>query len=104
MSCSRTCPLLSSVLLVLLTAYAGSAAPQEQQPQAEKQAARTDRHGDPLPPGAVARLGTVRWRPNAEIAALVYSADGKTLLAGGTIPGYGSDPYRGYLALWDVAT
>src|SRR5262245_39879646 len=40
----------------------------------------TDRHGDPLPPGAVARIGSVRWwggrRPDG---ALVYAPDGKIL-------------------------
>jgi WD40 repeat protein len=41
---------------------------------------RVDRFGDPLPPGAVARLGSVRFRVGGEMTALRYTADGKTLL------------------------
>jgi WD40 repeat protein len=40
---------------------------------------RTDLHGDPLPRGAVTRLGTLRFRAPAEIVALAYAPDGKTI-------------------------
>src|SRR5262249_48539671 len=47
---------------------------------APKPAAK-DLHGGPLPPGALARLGTVRFRCPA--TAVAYSPDGKVLAVGG---------------------
>jgi RNA polymerase sigma factor (sigma-70 family) len=49
-------------------------------PKAEdKAAARLDRHGDPLPEGAVARLGTLRFRVDGEIQKLTFAPDGKMI-------------------------
>jgi WD40 repeat protein len=42
---------------------------------------RRDRYSDPLPPGALVRLGTVRFRAPSEIVALALAADGKTVIA-----------------------
>jgi WD40 repeat protein len=39
----------------------------------------TDAHGDPLPPNAVARIGTTRFRHAAEVASLAFSSDGKRI-------------------------
>jgi WD40 repeat protein len=54
---------------------------------------KTDPYGDPLPPGAVARMGTVRLRhPDAAIA---FSPDGKTLVSAGS---------SGDVRFWETAT
>ena len=39
---------------------------------------RTDLVGDPLPAGAVARVGTVRFLPRPYLEQVFFSADGKT--------------------------
>jgi RNA polymerase sigma factor (sigma-70 family) len=63
-------------------------------PQDNRPPTRTDRYGEPLPPDALARLGTRRFR-HGELATLVqFAPDGKTLISGG----YDA------LRLWDVAT
>jgi WD40 repeat protein len=62
---------------------------------AVKAPATADLHGDPLPAGALARLGTTRWRHGANITFIAYGADGKTLFTAGQ---------DNTVRLWDLAT
>ena len=75
-------------LLVCLLALPPSAPARAEPPPGRTDApagppARTDHHGDPLPPGALQRLGTVRWRTSSSFEACpALGKDGRTLFVG----------------------
>src|SRR5207249_189362 len=62
---------------------------------AEAKQPRTDRYGDPLPEGAIARLGTVRWRHGGKVQSVTFGPDGKTLA---------SASWDGSVRLWEAGT
>jgi RNA polymerase sigma factor (sigma-70 family) len=66
----------------------------EQPKTAEENFPRTDRHGDPLPEGAISRLGTVRFRHGGYVTWLTFTPDGKQIIS------HGYDAVR----IWEAAT
>jgi WD40 repeat protein len=74
--CRRLRPVCLLILLVCLVALAVGPAPAVAPPA--RPAARLDRHGDPLPDGALARLGTLRFRALNE-GLVCLTRDGKTV-------------------------
>jgi RNA polymerase sigma factor (sigma-70 family) len=100
--------LLATSLIVAGTALlahqtSGPQAPQEKseaqqltaKPDADNRGPITDRYGDPLPPGALLRLGTVRMRHECATSCAAFTADSKTVIV--------SD-MNGHIVFWDVAT
>ncbi len=85
----------SRVALAPRETQALGALTQPRSPSEEKPQVRLDRFGDPLPDGAAARLGTVRWRHGFMVQALAYSPDGKKIASTGV---------GRALVLWDAAT
>src|SRR5262249_7400889 len=70
--------------------------PPTKKPIAERPAPKpaVDAHGDPLPEGAIVRLGTMRFNHGDGLNTPLFSSDGKTILSEG----------GGSLCLWDAAT
>jgi WD40 repeat protein len=57
-------------------------------------AAKTDLYGDPLPPGAVMRLGTIRHRQDSPIYRVAWTPDGRHFV---------TDGEDSILRVWDAA-
>ncbi|MGH8245845.1 MAG: WD40 repeat domain-containing protein, partial [Gammaproteobacteria bacterium] len=68
-------------------------------PLPKQQAPRLDVQGDPLPVGAIMRLGSARWRPSGYIQYLAFAPDGKRLATW-----HEEHNTTAALTIWDVAT
>ncbi len=92
---ARRLRLLGAVLAVGLLAAPSPPPARDRGVPAAAGGGRVDRFGDPLPAGALARIGTVRLQQGSSVHSLCYSPDGKLLASAG-----GDSTAR----LWDVAT
>src|SRR5262245_44148340 len=100
--------LLGTVLGGWALSPAESPNPPEPSPQAGKTeprdklatgGKRVDLQGDPLPAGALLRLGEIRFRPGARTTKVAFSPDGKQLAS------LGNNLYHhDRLSLWDTTT
>jgi hypothetical protein len=72
----------SQRMLVLLVLVAFASVLRGEPPAAgDRKPPRTDRFGDPLPDGALARLGSARLRHGSVVKAIAVSPDGTALAA-----------------------
>ena len=80
-------------MLALITNVLASSGQEKSSQDNDRTVKKTDVHGDPLPEGARARMGTLRWRHPANIAFLGFAAKNKQVV---TACG------DGYFRVWDA--
>ena len=80
----------AAVLVITLTSLAANSPKQEKQPAAPA----VDLYGDPLPEGAVGRLGTIKWRHGVGLNGLAIVPGTKNLASSGNY-GFG-------VCIWDM--
>lgn len=86
---------LSVLVLLLVGSTEAWAVPPPEERKATEAEPRVDSQGDPLPPGATARLGTVRLRKGFITYQAIFSPDGRRMATAGA--GHG-------VCVWDAAT
>jgi WD40 repeat protein len=84
-----------SILVLLAWPWMVAPTTADERDSTPKHGTGVDAFGDPLPKGAVARIGTLRLRQPSNIYSVAFSPDGKLLATGGE-----SDGVR----LWDSST
>ncbi len=88
-------PLVLAILLPLLTAPQESPKPKPESPQDSSPKPRLDLYGDPLPEGALLRIGSSRGQHTGLVLSLGFSPDGSRLVTGSLDE---------TLRIWDVET
>jgi RNA polymerase sigma factor (sigma-70 family) len=81
--------------LLLPAPSAEKQAKETARPAKEQEAARTDRYGDPLPSGALRRLGSVRLRHKTGIESIFFADGGRVLI---------TDGREGVIRFWNPTT
>jgi WD40 repeat protein len=98
----RITSITGAALLVGSIGLVACGLPAQQSREESGRQFRTDHFGDPLPDGAVARIGSVRLRHGDWVHAVALSPDGKLVASVGGRRYGGSIPDA--LTLWDAAT
>src|SRR5262249_59788289 len=58
--------------------------------------------GDPLPAGALARVGSPRFRHGGFVLSMAYLGQGKVLATGGVVGSQATHHYGGMVRLWEA--
>src|SRR5688572_5743611 len=101
--CLAAAFLLGSILPSTRSLASADDSPPPKKPGAVKPVAKTDLYDDPLPEGALARMGTVRFRHHAFIRDLAVSRDGKLAATSGEYFFDGASQ-KGVVRIWELAT
>src|SRR5207248_6361111 len=86
--------LLGTCLVLVSAGSSPSIQAKPGQPSNKSKQVRVDQYGDPLPDGAISRLGTVRWHHGAKITSLAFTLKGKAAVSAGE---------DGSICVWDAA-
>ncbi len=78
--------------------------PQNANPAQKPAPARLDSSGDPLPPHALARLGSTRLQHPSEVLSVIFAPDGKSLFASSSGLGSGDKRSGKGIFVWDPRT